>query len=153
MGQQLSQLISTNQNNINTKKSIECLQDTNFECPDSLTLELYEISIGSGDARRMSNTWRIKEFYIPQYNIGINQEYYGSRSYNLIINAFNRYHKDESNSKNSITYGEPAKFIKSFTLNKDTNKEEIEEIFNVIKCCIISQNAESSITKLFELAK
>lgn len=152
MGQQFSQIVNSELNNFKPKKSIECLEDINYECPNTLQLKLYEISISSGDLRRMSNTWRIREFYIPQFNVGINNEHYGGKSYNIITNAYNRYHKEENNN-DTRSYGEPPKLIETFFLNKITNKNEIEELFNVIKCHIISANAEQTITKLFELSK
>lgn len=149
MGQKFSQINDFKQSNTKPKKSIECLQDVDFLCPNTLLIELHEISICS-DFRRMSNTWKIKEFYIPQFNIGINNQHNGKKSYNLIIDAYSRYYNDNPNTNNIRKYGDPPKLIKSFFINF-SESEELGKLFNTIKCYIISQNAEQTINKLFEL--
>lgn len=151
MGQTFS--LSADQIQTNNKTTLECFESTNWTCPEKLTLCLYEISISSSsDIRRRSNAHRIKEFFLPEYNIGINNQFYLNNKYNIIPDAQNRY-KNKDRSTVFMNNYEPSKLINTFTLTKESNQSELEEVFDLIKTSIKAKNMEQTVTKLFELAK
>ena len=153
MGQTFS--LSADQIQTNNKTTLECFESTNWTCPEKLTLCLYEISIcSSADFRRRSNAIKIKEFFLPEYNIGINNQsdYNSNNKYHVLLNAQDRY-KEKDRSTVFMNNYEPSKLIKVFTLTKESNQSELEEVFDLIKTSVKAKNMEQTITKLFELAK
>lgn len=48
---------------------------------------------------------------------------------------------------------EPSKLINVFTLTKESNQSELEEIFDLIKTSVKAKNMDQIVAKLFELAK
>jgi hypothetical protein len=55
--------------------SLQYFENSNWICPEKITIELYELSISiyTSFERLTKNTTKIKEIYIPEYNIGINK--------------------------------------------------------------------------------
>ena len=153
MGQNLS--LIADQMQTNNKTTLECFESTNWTCPEKLKLCLYEISICSSvDFRRRSNAIKIKEFFLPEYNIGINNQSdnYNSNKYHVLLNAQDRY-KEKDGSKVFMDNYEPPKLINTFTLTKESNQSELEEIFDLIKTSVKAKNMDRIVEKLFELTK
>ncbi len=129
--------------NLNSYKStLEYFESTNWQCPEKLTLQLYEISIcdyqGLG---RHSNTYKINEFFIPEYNIGINHQPFYGYPYNIISNANKRYERYEND----------AKLINSCVVTKISNQSQLEEIFDLIKTNTKAKNMHQTIKNLYTI--
>jgi hypothetical protein len=140
MGNSLN--LNLNNQTIEYLTTIEYLEKVNYQCPDKLTLVLYEISICNDPRRHMY--WQIKEFFIPEFNISINNVNTGTHKYNIIINSSSRYNN---------TYDDdckPSKQLKTICLTKESNSNELEELFDLIITYTKSQNMENTIKKLFE---
>ena len=125
--------------------TIEWFEITNWVSPDTLHLELYEISVCM-DARR-PHYFRIKEIFIPEYNLSLNTFGSGTHNYNIILNSSKRYNKKEKLLNEDW---KPPKLLKSVCLTKESNPNELEELFDLISTYIKSQNMGSTIKKLFE---
>lgn len=135
------------------EKTVKCFENINWTCPDSIQLELFEISICSSvDLRRIGSSYRIKEIFLPEFNLSINKEYFSGKTYNIISNASDRFYSDSDTNKN-VTRAknwEKPKLIKSVILNRDTNTSDIEELFEMVSIYVKSQQMENQVKKLFE---
>ena len=68
-------------NNLN---SLIYFENSNWNCPEKIKVELYKLSISyNSSMRSTSNITKIKEIYIPEYNIGINNYKNGNKNYNI----------------------------------------------------------------------
>ena len=128
----------------NKLDSYVCFENSNWFCPDKLSVELYELTVTTSTSIRRftSNVIKIKEFYIPEYNIGINNYKNGNKNYNIILNAHSRY----ESGINKMFVNEDPILIKSFILEGD----ECSELFDLIKQYVKSHNMESTINKLYK---
>jgi len=129
--------------------TIKCFDKLNWNCPDSIQLELYEIFITSSmDFRHMSSKYKINEIFLPEFNIGINKENFKNKKYNIILNSSERYNTDKflNNEKE-----DKPKLIKKYILTKQKNSNELDELFDLIKSYTKSQNMEEPIKKIFEI--
>lgn len=136
--------LNLNNENKEYLTTIEYLEKVNYQCPDKLTLILYEISIC--DDPRRPRYYQIKEFFIPEFNISINNMNFYSNKYNILLNSSTRY-------KDKNIYGSdyrPSKQLKTICLIKESNLNELKELFDLIVTYTKSQNMENTIKKLFE---
>jgi hypothetical protein len=125
--------------------SIKYFENTNWVAPDILHLELYEILV-CRDIRNY-NYYTIKEIFIPEYNLSLNTVSSGIHKYNIIINSSLRYNKKEKLFNDDW---KPPKLLKRVCLTKESNPDELEELFDLISAYTKSQNMDSTIKKLFE---
>ena len=91
--------------------------------------------------------FRIKEIFIPEYNLSLNTVSSGIHKYNIIINSSLRYDKKEKLFNDDW---KPPKLLKRVCLTKESNPDELEELFDLISAYIKSQNMDCTIKKLFE---
>lgn len=112
--------------------SITYFTESNWQIPSELTLELYEISVCY--STRNTSTYRIIEFFIPEYNMSFNKEKYDG-GYNIIQNASHR-----------ITNLEP-KHIKTIKINNVDPKLKI--IYEMLSSYIKLQHTYPEINELF----
>ena len=89
---------------------------------------------------------KIKEFFIPEFNLSINNVNDGLRNYNIILNSSSRYKK----VKRFDDSWDSPKLLKSSCLTKKSNPDELEELFDLMITYTKSQNMDSTIKKLFE---
>lgn len=129
----------------NKLKSIEYFEQTNWKCPDKLHIEFYELTVTTTTSLRRftSNTVKIKEFYIPEYNIGINNYGFENKKYNIILNAHSRYEE----GVNKLYVNKNPKLLKTIELVGD----DCCELFNLLVYYVKSHNMESTVNKLYEL--
>jgi hypothetical protein len=125
--------------------TVEYFEKTNWQSPEILHLELYEISVLS-NPRNYSSYYQIKEIFIPEFNISINNINNGLRNYNIILNSSSRYKK----VKRFDDSQDIPKLLKSLCLTKESNPDELEELFDLISSYTKSQNMGSTVKKLFE---
>ena len=125
--------------------TIECFEKTNWVSPDTMHLKLYEISVCM-DARR-PHYFRIKEIFIPEYNLSLNTIESGTPNYNIILNSSKRYNKKEKLLNEDWKSPEQLKFV---CLTKESNPNELKELFDLISAYTKSQNMDYTIKKLFE---
>ena len=126
--------------------TIEYLEKVNYQCPEKLTLILYEISICNNP--RNYTYYQIEEFFIPEFNISINDTCYYSHKYNIILNSSTRYNK--KNKYDSDNDYKPCKQLKTICLTKENNLDELKELFDLIVTYTKSQNMENTVKKLYE---
>lgn len=98
------------------------------------------------DARRPCY-FRIKEIFIPEYNLSLNTIGLGTHKYNIILNSSSRYNKIKNIENDD--WKRPTQ-LKCVCLTKESNPDELEELFDLIKSYTKSQNMDSTIKKLFE---
>ncbi len=122
------------------QESIKYFEETNWKKPESLVLQLYEISVVN--SYRSFTYFTIKEIFVPQYNLSFNN-HTNKEGYNIILNASNRFKNDFKIEK---SYKQPN-LINTITItNEDPN---LDILFDIFTSYIKSQQKINKITELF----
>ncbi len=135
------------------KSSYVQLVQMDWKCPDVITLELWEIAI-CRDLRNFNHTHKIKEIYIPEYNLSVNREYYCSNNFNIILDSYDRYHKENLNINDinfEINGSNKPILLKKIIFNKSTNQELIQELHDGFVGFVKSKGIQGSVNELFNL--
>ncbi len=117
----------------NLESTIDCFKLTNWECPNELEIQIYEISIcdyyypGRG-----SPTRRIKEIFIPYYNISINKADNFYNNFNIILNSQKRYVKKDD-SGGYMNGWEIPKLLQKIKLDSQQTQKIFKLIYNYVK--------------------
>lgn len=124
------------------KPTIQYFQETNWQLPEKLTLEIYSLSVVS-DFRRM-NYFQITEIFIPEYNIGINNYNKNSKGYNINMDASDRFLNKTQILRDNF---KPPNLLKTIVLNE--NDPTLKPLFEIISSYVKSQNKIPEINELF----
>lgn len=140
------------------KTTTDYLENIGWKCPNSIKLELFEIYISTSiDIRRFrKNNVKIKEIFLPEFNLSINNEYFMGKNYNIISNASGRFYSSTNTNMNTELTDENnendknPKLVKSLILTRENEPEELVELFDMICTYVKSSQMESRVVKLFE---
>ena len=131
MGNKLLKNDLTNEFSKTDLLTYQCFEKLNWTCPEKITVQLYEISIVE-DIRRLSNKYKIKEIFLPEFNASLNNTCFYGNNYNIILNTHERYNND-------------AKLLKTIVLNNETKNE----LFELVKYYVKAKTSQPLIDNLF----
>jgi len=115
------------------ESTIDCFKLTNWECPNELEIQIYEISICDYCyLGRASPARRIKEIFIPYYNISINKADNFYNNFNIILDSQYRYVKKDD-SRGYMKGWEMPKLLQKITLDSEQTHKIFNLIYNYVK--------------------
>lgn len=121
------------------KTTLELLDDINWICPNKIIVEIYEIEVLIGDYNDMRrgrlNKKIINEMYIPEFDLGINNE----NGSNIIpnVSVSSRYDMSKTGSK----------LINTIEIT------DCKELFDIICIGVKAKNLGPKISQLFDSIK
>jgi len=133
--------------------TLKAFEDINWQCPKSITINQYEISVCNFNGiGRKPNYFRIKELFLPEFNLSINEVPYSGKKYSIILNSSSRYSDNEHTHTFGINWQKPV-LLNTLILTLESETNELTELFELIYTYTKSQHMENTIVKLFDMVK